>query len=159
MFLKMERVFKSQPILEGSATNDNILNVWRSLSPISVSEVIEKTKINIEELDLNNMMVKSSKSHKGYIHGMIDKKSKNLSGLARCVLNTKGGIIEGWIQNNHLNGFGRYIGTNGSYSVGMHTNNRMNGFCSFTKANGKTISGIWKDGKLVEDPEKQKKVE
>lgn len=145
----MEQVFKSTPNVEKNAMNANLLSIWQQLKPIDISEVLQKSKVNIQDLDLDNLPIKYQRSHKGYLHGMINRKTKNLHGLARVVLNSRGSIIEGWILNNHLNGFGRYINPNGCYSLGMHSNNRLNGEGLWVGTDGNMITGVWKDGKLM----------
>ena len=68
----MERVFKAYPQVKENG-NSNFLNIWRTLGPISIQEVLEKSKIKADDLDFKSIGIKHSENQKGYAYGMINK--------------------------------------------------------------------------------------
>ena len=123
------------------------LDKWKQLGPLSVQEVIDKSGINPQDLDLEEQCVKKQSYGSVYYLGMHKKGTMYRNGICRSIF--KGGLIsEGMYINDKLNGFGRSYYPNGAYYIGMWKDHKRHGYGKFVYTNGKIDDGIWENNLL-----------
>ena len=109
------------------------LEKWKSLGPVSIQELIDKSDIDMKELD--NYEIKKDYTVYGCFYGMFRKGTKERNGICRGV-SVHGHIHEAAFVNGKLNGFGRNFYPEGHYHVGVCKDHRKHGYGKLVLANG-----------------------
>ena len=53
-FLKMEKVFRSFPVVKPNYNSDCV-TLWHKLGPIKIADIVKNSKINVDTLDFKNI--------------------------------------------------------------------------------------------------------
>lgn len=131
-YAKLQELFNSEPVMFPEAST-KALETWKTLEPITVEEILEKSNIDID-LESDEFEYKRKNFDNGFAEGIF-KKGSDSYGIVRAV--TKyGEIYEGFIQDGKLNSYSRAFFANGNYYIGMYKNNLREGQGKFVSANG-----------------------
>ena len=78
---------------------------------------------------------------------MFDKATMMKHGICRCQM-PNSGLFEGWYLGDSLNGFGRFISTQGknTFYIGMFKDDKFNGHGKMQYDDLSIYSGNWLDG-------------
>ena len=80
----MEKIFIKEPEWYPDAPKSN-LEKWKQEGPISISEIVTKSGIDIKDLDSDNIEIKKVDCGNFYIYGMFKKDTGETHGIARMV--------------------------------------------------------------------------
>ena len=123
------------------------LNVWNSLKPLKIEEIISKSNSDIDLQD-QYLEYKRVDGFKAYAIGFFRKGTKTRHGISRSV-GKDGQIQEGMFKDDKLNGFARVCFKSGDYYIGQYEDGKKQGKGKYVFTDGKVLDGDWEDEKFV----------
>ena len=126
---------------------NNNLTKWKQSGPLSISEIISKSGIDLNQLEKDDVEIKKVSSASNYQHGMHKKGTTKFHGIARFV-HKYGAIVECMYQKDSMNGFGRVFKDDGASYEGMWKDGLYHGHGKLTMANGTVREGKWEKNKF-----------
>lgn len=143
-------MLKSEPEMLDGCTNKKPLDTWKVLRPLSIEEILDKSKVEFDIEDDELEFKRVDFDQYCYEIGMFRRGTRKAHGISRFV-NKDGVIFEGLNQEGQLNGFARALNEEGAYFQGIYKNGYREGFGRNVAPDGKVQEGEWKQSKYIGD--------
>ena len=141
---EVEQILNTTPEMYEQASKTP-LDKWKSLGPLSIKEVIDKSEIDPQDLNLEEQEIKKNQFKPGCSHGMFVKGTNVVNGICR-VIYKDGTIQEGMYVQAKRHGFMRIFYPDGNFFVGMYRDRTRQGPGRCVYADGRVEEGVWENG-------------
>ena len=80
----MEKIFKKEPEWFSEASKHSLIK-WKEQGPLSISEIVSKSKMKIKDLDSDDIEIKKVDCDNEYHNGMFKKGTEEEHGIVRKI--------------------------------------------------------------------------